>query len=143
ADPATVDEESFLLSGPGGAPVPASVSYDASTRTATLTPDEPLGLMSAYTARVTDGVRGLDGAALDASAWIFTTAITPPAGPAVTAATPAADATDVSNASSVSAAFDRPLDPATVTAQSFTLTPDGGQPVAATVAYDAVTHEAT
>ena len=143
ADPATVGEESFLLSGPGGAPVPASVSYDASTRTATLTPDEPLGLMSAYTARVTDGVRGLDGAALDASAWTFTTAITPPAGPAVTAATPAADATDVSNASTVSAAFDRPLDPATVTAQSFTLTPDGGQPVAATVAYDAVTHEAT
>ncbi len=88
ADPATVDEESFLVSGPGGAQVPASVSYDASTRTATLTPDEPLGLMSAYTARVTDGVRGLDGAALDASAWNFTTAITPPAGPAVTARDP-------------------------------------------------------
>ena len=41
-DPATLDSSSFRLEGPGGAAVPATLGYDAVTRTATLTPGSAL-----------------------------------------------------------------------------------------------------
>ena len=66
-----------------------------------------------------------------------------PAAPAVTATTPAADAAGVPNRTAVSASFDSDLDPATVGPQSFTLTPEGGAPVAAALAYDAAARRAT
>jgi hypothetical protein len=142
-DPATVAEESFSLTGPDDATVPASVTYDAATRTATLTPAQPLDLMSGYTARISDAVRGLDGAAVEASAWSFSTAISPPPGPAVSTLAPAADASGVPNGSVVRLAFDRALDAATVTPQSVVLAPADSEPVAATVAYDPTARQVT
>ena len=142
-DPSTLGADGFTLTGPGGVRVPASVSYDPATRTATLTPDAPLSVMTTYSARVDDGVRGVDGAPVDGSTWTFSTAITAPPAPTVTALLPSAEASGVANGTVVRAGFDRALDAATVTPQSVTLAREGGPAVAATVAYDASSRQVT
>ena len=63
--------------------VPATVSYNASTRTATLTPSASLAALTTYTATIKGGatdprVKDLAGNALGANvAWSFTTAAQP------------------------------------------------------------------
>ena len=141
-DPATVNGTGFRLDGPGGLEVAASVSYDAPSRTATLTPAQPLALSSAYTVGMSATIRGTDGAPLAPISWSFSTAPSAPPGPAVTATTPAAGATGVPNDAPVTATFDRPLDPATLTSQSFTLARPGAAPVAAVLDYDAAANRA-
>ena len=108
-----------------------------------LTPAAPLALLTGYTATLAGTIRAADGAPLAGTSWSFTTALSAPAAPAVTATTPAADAAGVPNGTAVSASFDSDLDPATVGPQSFTLTPEGGAPVAAALAYDAAARRAT
>jgi hypothetical protein len=63
-------------------------------------------------------------------------------GPSVTETSPTADATDVPRSSRVTATFDEPLNPASVTATTFTLRDPQGQGVTATVSYDATTRTA-
>ena len=63
--------------------------------------------------------------------------------PVLTSTSPAAGATGVPIGATVKATFDRALDPATVTAQTVTLTPSGGAAVAATVTYDDATQSVT
>src|SRR5206468_700648 len=59
--------------------VPATVSYDASTFTATLTPSTPLSPAAHYTARVDRTVTDVAGNPLGADvSWSFTTAAAPP-----------------------------------------------------------------
>ena len=78
-DPATVTGSTFDLRDGGGAPVPATVAYDASTRTATLTPASSLAWGTTFTARVHGGaaaphVTDAAGNPLAADvAWSFTT----------------------------------------------------------------------
>jgi hypothetical protein len=73
-DPATVTDSSFTLHGLGAPAVPATVAYDALTRTATLHPMQPLTAATDYTATVTTAVRSTDGTALEAPvSWSFTT----------------------------------------------------------------------
>ncbi|WP_051241633.1 N,N-dimethylformamidase beta subunit family domain-containing protein [Azohydromonas australica] len=82
-DPATVTASTFLLRDPAGTAVPATVRWDAATRTATLRPSVALQPSTRYTAR-------LRGAALDpriedaagnplaaTMAWSFTTGAGP------------------------------------------------------------------
>ncbi len=79
-DPATLAGSTFELRDPTTATVPATITYDAATRTATLQPDEPLNTTTTYTAQVKGGandprIKDLAGNALAASlAWSFTTA---------------------------------------------------------------------
>jgi hypothetical protein len=64
--------------------------------------------------------------------------------PTVTGRTPAAGATGVGVSTTVTATFSEPIDAASLTPASFTLTKQGaGSPVAATVAYDAAERRAT
>jgi N,N-dimethylformamidase beta subunit-like protein/uncharacterized protein DUF4082/Big-like domain-containing protein len=142
-DGGTVDNSHVRLLRPGGQTVPAQVAYDAATRTATLVPAQPLELMSAYDVVVDDSIRASDGAPLDGVRWSFSTAITPPPAPVPVAFSPSAAAAGVMNDARVRVTFDRALDPATVTPQTFTLAPAGGAPVTATVAYDQVNQRAT
>ena len=142
ADPATVTTDTVRLTGPGGTPVPATVSYEPATRTARLVPTSPLSLLATYTVTVSGDVHAADGAPLDQSVWTFTTAATTPPSPAATGFAPAASADEVYNGTTVRASFSLALDPTTVTPQNFTLTPDGGAPVAASVRYDAPTGRA-
>jgi hypothetical protein len=64
-------------------------------------------------------------------------------GPKVGSVTPAEGATAVSPSTAIKATFDEPVDPATVTAQTFTLQAAGGAAVAGAVSYDAPARTAT
>jgi hypothetical protein len=81
-DPATVHSGSFFLRNEAGALVPADVSYDAATRTATLRPRSALAWATTYTATVDGGAGGLADLAGNPLAqdrtWSFTTAAPPP-----------------------------------------------------------------
>lgn len=123
----------FLLTGPGGAEVAAATAYDADTRTARLVPTEPLGLETTYTARLTRGIRAADGPSMTKEVtWSFTTRR-----PFVAEQrSPAPMSSGISNHTAVTAVFNRAADPATVNAQTFTLTAPGGEAVPATVTYD-------
>jgi hypothetical protein len=79
-DPATINATTFELRNAGGTLVSASVTYDPTSLTATLTPSSPLAGSATYTATVRGGatdprVRDASGNALAASySWSFTTA---------------------------------------------------------------------
>jgi hypothetical protein len=140
-DPSTINASSFTLTGPDGA-VTATVAYDDSVRSATLTPAAPLAFSTTYTAHISTAVKAVDGVAFAAPfTWSFTTSAAASAPPAVTARSPGVGATGVSRATSVDATFSRDLDPATITATTFTLNgPAGG--IDAAVTYDAGTKTA-
>jgi hypothetical protein len=76
-DPASVSTSSFALTTAAGAPVPASVSYDAATRSAVLDPVDPLQVSTSYRAVLRGGPSGLRDVAGNALAadyeWTFTT----------------------------------------------------------------------
>jgi hypothetical protein len=139
-DAATVTPASFQLVPEGGSPVAASVSYDASTRTATLVPASPLAPSLRHDARLTTAVRTSDGVALAApETWSFTTRDAPVAF-GVAERWPAPLASGVAPDAEVRAGFTRAVDPATLDASSFTLRGPSGPALAATVGYDAATH---
>jgi hypothetical protein len=143
ADPATVTTSTVKLLDASNNVVPATVSYDGTARAATLVPSAPLSLLTTYTAVVMDSVRATDGAPVDGSTWTFSTAASPPPAPTVSGVFPAAGSTNATNGTTIRASFDQPIDPATLTAQTFTLTPQsGGSPVAANVTYDATLNRA-
>jgi hypothetical protein len=77
-DTSTLNTSTFLLKAPDGSTVPASVSYDAPSRTATLIPSSMLNASAIYTAQVTTGLHADDGTALGSTAqWAFTTGACP------------------------------------------------------------------
>lgn len=131
---------SFTLTGPAGA-VPAAVTYDATTRTATLDPAADLVAGTRYTAALT-GVTDRAGNALPATSWSFTT-VAPPAdttAPTVTGRAPAAGATNVARTANATATFSEAVtgtSPTTVTLRR------GKSAVAAAVSYDATTRTVT
>ncbi|MDQ1622400.1 MAG: hypothetical protein QOH19_818, partial [Actinomycetota bacterium] len=86
---------------PTGPAVPAAVTYNDATRTATLNPNANLAVNTRYTVRLTDGITDATGNRLAATTWSFTTE----AGPTVTARTPAPNATNVAANANVSAVF--------------------------------------
>lgn len=69
--------------------------------------------------------------------WVVDT--TPPT---VLSTVPVANATDVAVNSTVTATFSEPMDPATISASTFSLTPTGGSAIAASFAYDGATRTA-
>ncbi len=82
-DSSTITGSTFELRNASGTLVPATVSYNAGTRTATLTPSASLASLTTYNTTVKGGavdprVKDLAGNALDANvAWSFTTAAQP------------------------------------------------------------------
>src|SRR5919197_1060156 len=76
-DATTVTTSTFQLKDPGGNVVPAAVTYDSTSRTATLTPSSLLANSTPYTATVkggSSGVKDSNGNALAADyVWSFTT----------------------------------------------------------------------
>ncbi|MBK9941935.1 MAG: Ig-like domain-containing protein [Kouleothrix sp.] len=73
---AGVSGATFTLSGPAGA-VPASVSYNPASRTATLVPGAPLAVSSSYTLNLAAGITDLAGNPLAPLSWSFSTAAPP------------------------------------------------------------------
>ncbi len=80
--------------------VPSVVSYNATTRVATLNPNATLTADRTYTATVS-GVRDVAGNTMTATSWSFTTG---PA-PTITATSPASGATGVGRNANVTATF--------------------------------------
>ena len=141
-DPTTVTATTFTLTGPAGQ-VAATVAYDSTTQSATLTPNSPLALGTTYTARLDPAIKATDGSPLGtAFTWTFSTAATTPAALAVASTSPVDGATTVLRDSPVKATFSRSIDPDTLTTSSFTLTGPSG-PVPTTVTYDPATLTAT
>jgi len=126
--------------------VAAPVTYDATSRTATLNPTANLAAGTTYTATLTGGTSGIKDTAgnpLTTVTWTFTTAAAPSTdttAPTVTARTPAAGATGVSRTGNLAATFSEAV--TGVGSTTFTLK-TGTASVAATVSYNATTRVAT
>jgi hypothetical protein len=128
----------------GAISVVASVSYNAASRTVTLDPSADLSPSSSYTVQLSSAITDLVGNPLAPVSWSFTTAAPAPdnAPPTVISINPADADTNISPTSAISATFSEPIDSATLTGVSFTLTSASGA-VAATVTYDSATRTAT
>jgi hypothetical protein len=73
-DVTSISSSTFTLAPAGGAAIAATVTYDAATRTASLTPSVPLASGKTYTALLAPTIRDAFGRALDGPAtWTFTT----------------------------------------------------------------------
>jgi fibronectin type 3 domain-containing protein len=137
----TISSSTVTLSGPGGA-VPAAVSFDSASRTATLSPAATLSFSTTYTVALASSIKAADGAPLGTTySWQFTTQAPPP--PDVAATSPDDAAEGVSPNGAVRANFTRSLDPTTVTSSSFTLRDSLGALVPAVVSYDTSALQAT
>ncbi|GAA2109871.1 hypothetical protein GCM10009841_31480 [Microlunatus panaciterrae] len=96
SEPVTAGSVAMELRGPGNVLVPAAVSYDSSTQTATLTPNSALAESTGYTATVS-GAKDSSGNTMQALTWSFTTAAPPPPGPEQGPGGPVAVVTSGSN----------------------------------------------
>ena len=133
--PGTINSTSFTVTGPSGAAVAGAVTYSGAV--ATFTPAATLAYSSIYTATITTGATNLGGASLlNNYVWTFTT-ITPP--PAVIAVVPVNGATSVPIAQVLSATFSEGMNPATISATTFTVKGPDGATVAGAVTYSGVT----
>jgi tetrahydromethanopterin S-methyltransferase subunit B len=139
-DATTITDMTFTVAAPGPTPVAGSVSYNATSHTATFLPASDLTASTTFTATVTTGVEDLAGNALAADfVWSFTTDTAPDTTPPTVSSTnPANTATDVAVNQAISAIFSEPLDPATVSTSSFTLM-DGTTPVLGSVSSSGMT----
>jgi len=80
--PTTISTSTILLRDASGVAVPATVTYDVSAQTATLTPASNLLYSTVYTGIVKAGVKDLAGNATTTdSTWSFTTSAPPPPPP--------------------------------------------------------------
>jgi type VII secretion-associated serine protease mycosin len=73
-----VSASTYVLRNSSGTAVAATVTYDASTRRATLRPKSPLAGEKPYTASLTSAIKDSAGNALTATSWSFTTGKTAP-----------------------------------------------------------------
>ena len=127
--------------------VSAAVTYNATTRVATLDPTANLALNTSYTATLTGGasaVRDAAGNPLVTVSWTFTTAAAPPdtSAPTVTARSPGSNATGSSRTANITATFSEPV--TGVSGSTFTLkNTSTGATITAVVSYNATTRVAT
>jgi hypothetical protein len=135
-NPATINGTTFTLTGPGAAAVAGTVTYDASSNTATLKPSGPLALSTVYTATITTSATDVYGIALTANyVWSFTTGANPCAAPTVISETPPNGAAGICPNTVVTATFSEAMNPATINTTTFTLTGPGVTPVTGAVTY--------
>jgi hypothetical protein len=127
--PATINATTFTVSA-GGVAVAGTVAYSGTV--ATFTPTANLLSNTVYTATITTGAQDVAGDPLAANyGWTFTTLIVPPV---VVSTVPVNGATGVPITLPISATFSKAMNPATLTAATFTLSSAGG-PIAGNVTY--------
>lgn len=115
-EPATIDNASFTLTGPGVDPIDGVVTYDPITHIATFDPDSDLLANTTYMATITLGAENLKGVSMaDPFVWIFTTGVTPDTLPPTVILTSPSDlSTGVAFNKVVTAAFSEVMNPATI-----------------------------
>jgi hypothetical protein len=143
-NPATITPTTFTVTGPGGVAVTGAVTYVAAGSIATFRPAANLLPSTVYTGTVTTGATDLAGNALANNfVWSFTTAAQDLTKPIVVATNPANADTNVPFNRLVNATFSKPMNPATISAATFTLIGPGGTAVAGLVSYAGVGNQAT
>jgi Ice-binding-like/Bacterial Ig-like domain len=144
-NPATINDTTFLLAGPGTTPVAGVVTYDAPSKTATFTPSSALALSTLYTATITTGATDTFGNTLASDfVWTFTTGDTTclSGPPTVISVTPPDLSAGICPDTVIVATFSEAMNPATINSTTFLLAA-GSTPVAGAVTYDAPSHAAT
>ena len=145
-NPATINDTTFLLAGPGTTPVAGVVTYDAPSNTATFTPSSALAIPTVlYTATITTGATDTFGNALASDfVWTFTTGTTTclSGPPTVISVTPPDLSSGICPDTVVVATFSEAMNPATINSTTFLLAA-GSTAVAGAVTYDAPSHVAT
>src|SRR5450759_1585095 len=131
-NPATITPESFILQG-GAADLSGTLTYDGTNATMSFKPTTGLTVNTTYTATVKASVKDFMGIPLQADyVWTFSTGAT--LSPAVISTDPANNATGVVLNKIVTATFNQPMDPLTLTTTTFTIA-QGTTPVAGAVTY--------
>jgi hypothetical protein len=142
-NPATINGTTFTLTGPGTTPVTGLVAYAAIGNTLTFNPTSNLLANTLYTATITTGAQNLAGTGLAANyVWTFTTGAPVVVPPQIVSTLPLNGATNVPLTQAVSATFTKAMNPLSITNATFQLT-QGGNAVAATLSYNAITFTAT
>lgn len=131
----TLNSYSFTVGGAGEAAITGTVTYDTQTDTAIFTPGSSLSEETVYEATITTAAEDAEGNPLAHDVvWQFTTSSAVDlAPPSVTSTKPADAATDVPRNRDVAATFSEDINPATVTAETFTIVDTDGNAVAGTV----------
>jgi hypothetical protein len=138
SEPVTGVSSSTLRLRRGTTAVSAAVSYDGTSRTATLTPSAPLAPDATHTLALTAGIRSDSGGELAPQEWSFLTGPVP----VVTSRTPASGATSVSRTANITATTSEPVTGVSTSTVTLTQTSTGAA-VAATVGYLSTTRVAT
>ena len=129
---------SFTLKNSSGSSVAATVAYNSSNNTATLTPSAALAYSTTYTATVSGAKDSAGDPMTSAVSWSFTTAAA--VAPIVTSETPASAATNVAVSTAPTATFNEAVQSSTM---SFTLKNSSGSSVAGSVSYNSTTNVTT
>ncbi len=146
-DPTTINTSTVTLRNSATlALIPATVSYNATTNTATLAPTSSLSFATAYTITVGTGTKDLSGNALASG---FTSTFTTVGGPDVTPPTvlstvPANGATNVAVLTPITVTFSEPMNPATINTSTIVLkVTSTSAVVSGSVSYDGPSNTAT
>lgn len=137
-EPATLNTDTLSAVADGSATaMTGSVTYEASSRTATFLTEAGLASGTTYTATVTTAVTDLAGNGFaEEYSWRFTTgAALDTVPPCVRMMFPYRDAVDVPLNTTISVTFSEPVDPSTIHSQNLLLRKDGVTPVAGSVSY--------
>jgi Listeria/Bacterioides repeat/Listeria/Bacterioides repeat/Listeria/Bacterioides repeat/Listeria/Bacterioides repeat len=138
----TITATSFTLKQ-GATAVAGTVTYSATTNIASFKSNTDLASTpTTYTATISTDVTDVAGNHLaTAYTWSFTTAdVTMPS---IKSTSPGSGAINILPTTTVSATFSKAMNANTITATSFTLTPQGGSAVSGSITYSAATNTAT
>jgi len=146
--PSSVNATTVELRNPANVLVPATVSYNVSTRVITLDPSSSLAPATLYRATVKGGSSGVKDEAgnyLQSNyTWSFTTGpapdVTPPS---VISVTPANGSTGISVSTTVSAVFSEAMNASTISTSTFELRNSSNALITGAVAYNSATRTAT
>ena len=108
------DEAAVVLKDADGAEVTATMAYDSTNTTVTVTPAQALTPETTYTAVISDATDPWENV-MDPYSWSFTTGGPDTTAPTVTATEPGAEAADVSVTTTVSATFAEAVSEAEIT----------------------------
>lgn len=140
-DPTTITNN-FTMSGPGPAAVQGTVSCNTGCTVATFTPAGNLSNNTLYMANISTGAKSSGEVPLAAAyPWTFTTVSA--TAPTVTTTVPTSGATGVNVANALTATFSVPMNSATLTASTVTLTGPGNTPVSGLISYNTGTSTVT
>jgi hypothetical protein len=148
-DPATIisPATSFTLqpSAPGGTAVAGTVSYDTRSRTAIFAPAANLQPATAYIATLTTNAKDTHGNALTSNTtWTFTTGLqSDKVMPTVTDFSPGHEVKGVELNSAITVTFSKPMDPSTITPETFLVSDANGRHLSGPLAIDTRNNVAT